>query len=277
MEYMKRSRLPRLKSWYISLAALSVFVLLAVLVKPPMDGGEPALQHNFVTQFDQEINETAHRLNQESPLGVSVFNDITEFGSYYWIKRLALVVTLALVFVSELLVIVRGKSIRLPVLCTVLVLTWILVMALGEILNLELKDYVRRARPPYHEAAHASGYSFPSGHSMAAIIAYGMLAYVLAVVIPHRRIRRGLIVGFGVLVFLIGFSRVFLGAHWASDVVGGFAAGGCWLGLCIAVIETIRGMQASARRAVLKAETTVTLQPEPPMLAPEPVFPDKTL
>ena len=74
-------------------------------------------------------------------------------------------------------------------------------MAVGEMLNMELKEYIKRARPPYHEA-NATGYSFPSGHSMAALIAYGMLAYILIRLIPHWKTRGVMVAGLAGLVLL---------------------------------------------------------------------------
>jgi undecaprenyl-diphosphatase len=170
-----------------------------------------------------------------------------------------------------------GKSIRAPIRCTMLVLAWMLVMAVGDTLNGGLKEYVKRARPPYHEAAHASGYSFPSGHSMAAFVAYGMLAYILIQLIHHRRSRRAAVGVLAGLVLLIGFSRMFLGVHWLSDVVGGFAAGACWLGLCITVLEIIPGMGRAAGRVTLAAGEVAKQSTEPALLSREPVLPDKTL
>src|SRR5438093_4522290 len=152
-----------------------------------------------------------------------------------------------------------------------------LVMSVGDTLNGGLKEYVKRARPPYHEAAHTSGYSFPSGHSMAAFIAYGMLAYILIQLIPHRRSRRAAVGALTLLVLLIGLSRMFLGAHWLSDVVGGFAAGACWLGLCITALEIIPGMRRGATRVASAAEAVANQLSEPPALSPQPVLPDKTL
>jgi undecaprenyl-diphosphatase len=259
------------------MGGLLVFVGIAFAVKPELSGSIYLPRNNVVTEFDQDVNESLHKINQETPLGVSVFSDVTEFGSYFWIKRLAAMIGLILVVASVCLVIVRRKSIRLPVRCTMLVVAWILVMAVGEMLNLGLKDYVKRARPPYHEAAHASGYSFPSGHSMAAFVAYGMLAYILIQLIPNRRSRRAAVGVLTGLVLLVGFSRVFLGAHWLSDVVGGFAAGACWLGLCITAIEIIPGMGRAAGRVTLAAGEVAKQATEPAVLSPEPVLPDKTL
>jgi undecaprenyl-diphosphatase len=259
-----------------SLGSLGIFAILAFFVRPVVNGGESQPANNFVTDFDQQVNETLHHLNQESPQGVSLFSDIAGFGSYFWIKRFAAVIGLAIVFVSVLLVMARRKSIHLLILCAALVLAWIGMMAVGEMLNMELKEYIKRTRPPYHEA-NATGYSFPSGHSMAALIAYGMLAYILIRLIPHRKTRGVMVTSLAALVLLIGFSRVFLGAHWLSDVVGGFAAGICWLGLCLTTIEIIPGIRRAADRATQAAAKVAKPEPEPALLAPESVFPDKTL
>jgi len=274
---MIRRPLPSAPGMLISISGLILFTGIAVAVRPEFSGSIYIPRNNVITEFDQDVNESLHKINQETPAGVLIFNDITEFGSYYWIRRIAAVTALALVTICVCLVILRRQTIGLPLRCTMLVLAWILVMVLGEMLNMALKEYVRRARPPYHEAAHTSGYSFPSGHSMAAFIAYGMLAYILIRLIPHRRSRRVLAAVLAGLVLLIGFSRIFLGAHWMSDVLGGFAAGACWLGLCITAIEIIPGMRRVAGRVARAAEKAVQQIPEPPVLSPQPVFPEKTL
>lgn len=274
---MGRKQLPMTSGLLVSLGGLVLFAGMTLAVRPETSGSIYQPRNNVVTEFDQEINESLHKINQESPAGVSIFNDITDFGSSFWIKRIAAVVALAVVLISVGLVILRRRSITLPLRCTLLVLAWMLVMSLGELLNVELKEFVKRARPPYHEAAHTSGYSFPSGHSMAAFIAYGMLAYILVRLIPHRRSRQAVAGALAILVLLVGFSRMFLGAHWLSDVVGGFAAGACWLGLCITAIEIIPGMRRAASRAASAAEEIVQHASEPAALVSEPILPDKTL
>jgi len=274
---MGRRQLPMAPGLLVSLSGLALFAAMTLAVRPEASGSNYQPRNNVVTELDQEINESLHKINQESPAGVSIFNDITDFGSSYWIKRIAAVTALALVVISVGLVILQRRSIILPLRCTMLVLAWMLVMSLGELLNVELKEFVKRARPPYHESVHTSGYSFPSGHSMAAFIAYGMLAYILVRLIPHRRSRQAVAGALAILVLLVGFSRMFLGAHWLSDVVGGFAAGACWLGLCITAIEMIPGMRRAASRAASAAEVIVQQVPEPATLVPEPILPDKSL
>jgi undecaprenyl-diphosphatase len=95
-----------------------------------------------------------------------------------------------------------------------------------------LKHLFHRPRPS--EIFSNLGYSFPSGHSFFAVVVYGMLAYWLARDLPPRRKR--LTWTFAVLgILLVGFSRVFLGQHFPSDVAAGFAVGVPWLWGCLAL------------------------------------------
>ena len=103
----------------------------------------------------------------------------------------------------------------------------------GGLLNVALKSGYHRARPVYASEFHPHGWSFPSGHAMDSLIAYGMLAYFLAEQTSNPRLRRLIGVVTAALVLSIGFARIYLGVHFLSDVVGGFAAGALWLGVCI--------------------------------------------
>lgn len=103
-----------------------------------------------------------------------------------------------------------------------------------------LKRLFRRARPPGPWLAEAFGYSFPSGHSVAAVAFYGVLAYYLARFILPRRWRPSVMALAGGVIALIGLSRVYLGVHYPSDVLGGFALGGAWASLCVLVASAIR-------------------------------------
>lgn len=99
------------------------------------------------------------------------------------------------------------------------------VASVAEGLNLFLKGLFQRPRPDlFSEILAPKSYSFPSGHSMAAAAVYGMSAFVIARLRPERRTL--IYVLAPILVGLIGASRVFLGVHWPTDVLAGFAAGG---------------------------------------------------
>lgn len=93
-----------------------------------------------------------------------------------------------------------------------------------EALNLVLKEGFGRARPAlWPGVAELHSYAFPSGHAMASAAIYGMAAVIVGRLLPRLRGPAGLAAA--VLVVLIGLSRVYLGAHWATDVLAGFAAG----------------------------------------------------
>jgi undecaprenyl-diphosphatase len=102
--------------------------------------------------------------------------------------------------------------------------TFIGVAGAAEGLNVILKSFFGRARPNlFEEIATLHSYSFPSGHSMASAAVYGMAAVVITRLEPQ--LTGALAIVAPLLVFLIGFSRIFLGVHWMTDVIAGFAAG----------------------------------------------------
>lgn len=112
------------------------------------------------------------------------------------------------------------------------------VIAVDEALNFYLKHLFERPRPNlFLEIAALHSYSFPSGHAMAAAAIYGMIAVVIARLAP--RIRIWVAVLTLLLVMLIGLSRIYLGVHWVTDVLAGYAAGATllfaamlWLEFC---------------------------------------------
>ncbi|MBC8123429.1 MAG: phosphatase PAP2 family protein [Gemmatimonadaceae bacterium] len=116
------------------------------------------------------------------------------------------------------------------------------ISALGATgLNYLLKSVFARARPQLWErSVEVNFYSFPSGHATGALVIYGFIGYLLAVRV--RPGRRGLIIfPTTLLILAIGLSRLYLGVHWPTDVIGGYMAGSVWL---IACILTLRLWQA---------------------------------
>lgn len=104
----------------------------------------------------------------------------------------------------------------------------------GTLLNMLLKSIFHRGRPEVaSEFVHRASWSFPSGHAMESTVGYGILAYLLITHVQGTGKRRAFVGATVILVALIGFSRVYLGVHYMSDVIGGFLAGGTWLMVCI--------------------------------------------
>jgi membrane-associated phospholipid phosphatase len=120
---------------------------------------------------------------------------------------------------------------------------WLAIVIAGALINQGVKGVVDRPRPPpdlRDRAVLQEDLSYPSGHSMGAVVGFGMLGYAL--VLPQRR-RPRRIVAVTFMVFLIlavGLSRIYLRAHWFSDVIGGYALGCAWLFLCLGWLERRR-------------------------------------
>jgi membrane-associated phospholipid phosphatase len=104
----------------------------------------------------------------------------------------------------------------------------------GTAMNALLKLVFHRPRPRAEEAlVIATGYSFPSGHTMAATVLYGGLVCLAWRGIADGRGRTGAALGAFVLVALVGLSRMLLGVHYLSDVLGAFVFGVGWLAFCL--------------------------------------------
>lgn len=102
-------------------------------------------------------------------------------------------------------------------------------LALAAGLNVLLKTLVQRPRPEGFRLVEETGFSFPSGHSMAAMAFFGLVIWLVWRYEPDRR-RRNLLAGvFSLIILMIGVSRIYLGVHYASDVIGGFCASLIWL------------------------------------------------
>src|SRR5215208_4409319 len=119
--------------------------------------------------------------------------------------------------------------------------SWLAAVAGSAVLNHLLKGLFERPRPYLeHPLLIETSYSFPSGHAMESFVVYGMLAYFVILTLRSWESRVAVVFGAALLVVLIGFSRMYLGVHYLSDVLAGYAAGGVWLSALITGVETIR-------------------------------------
>lgn len=99
-----------------------------------------------------------------------------------------------------------------------------------EIIVRGLKNIIARPRPEVlSHLTYASGFSFPSGHTVATLVFWGFLAYYFSLKFPQKSYRILIYSLAAVTVFLVGFSRVYLGVHWISDVLGGYVIAFLWV------------------------------------------------
>ncbi|MFJ7636846.1 phosphatase PAP2 family protein [Peribacillus sp. NPDC097206] len=144
---------------------------------------------------------------------ISFVTTLTFFGSVTWIVVLIGIFAL-------ILALYRRKQLALYLIIT---------SAMGGVFNWGLKYLFQRERPDIAPLLSVSGYSFPSGHSMASVIVYGSIAVVCLRIVKSKYMN-GIIWFLAFLASLvIGWSRIYLGVHYPSDVVAGFVAGAAWL------------------------------------------------
>jgi membrane-associated phospholipid phosphatase len=153
--------------------------------------------------------------------------------AFAWLTRLANTTTLVVLCVAVALALLwQGRR--------WLAFGWVAAVGGNGLLNITLKQIFARVRPLHDDGlVLAQGFSFPSGHSSGAVVAYGMLAYVAMRFLPPRWHLAAVLVA-AALAFSIGASRVFLRVHFASDVIAGFASGAAWLAVCVTSIELTR-------------------------------------
>jgi membrane-associated phospholipid phosphatase len=121
---------------------------------------------------------------------------------------------------------------------------WLAAMVLsvfgGMGINKLLKFLVHRARPHFDDPILSlTSYSFPSGHTMMATVLYGVVAAFLVSKTPRWPWRALIVVVAGCLILLVGFSRIYLGAHYLSDVLAALAEGLSWLSLCLTAVYSV--------------------------------------
>lgn len=117
-----------------------------------------------------------------------------------------------------------------------IVILWLLIAGVATFVQVGKRTFLRE-RPLEVAYYPETGYSFPSGHSATAMLLYGLLAYWLIRGQRHRG--RKIVIGMAAisLILIVGFSRIYLGVHFLSDVVGGYLLGICWLIVGIVLTE----------------------------------------
>lgn len=168
---------------------------------------------------------------------------ITELGSIWFFTLLTIIAVVWLWF--------RAKD-------RWTALFFVIAVAGGGLLNSLLKSFYGRERPAINEAIDAIGFSFPSGHAMGSLILYGFVIF-LTIRGHHKEwLKWTVSISLAVLVLLIGVSRIYLGAHFPSDVAAGFIAGTIWLLLCITALEWINWQSGSNVRPLKRLRSILS-------------------
>lgn len=197
------------------LAVVSCLCLFATLA-------DSLNQDSILVRFDLTVAATLHRW--ATPRATTILLLATELGGSG---------VIALGLVVGVLCCVRRKWLFGAM--------WLAGLSGGEALNLLLKYLYSRPRPTLDNPFLIElNDGFPSGHAMAALIAYGMLAYFAMLTLRSRPARVLVLCVTTLVVLLVGFSRIYLRLHTFSDVAGGFAAGGWWLSTCIMGMKLLR-------------------------------------
>jgi undecaprenyl-diphosphatase len=124
-----------------------------------------------------------------------------------------------------------------------------LTMLGGSLLNILLKHFFQRQRPVLENPlVTLTSFGFPSGHTMGATLLYGLLALIAARFVRSTSGRTAVFALAILAITLIGLTRIYLGAHYLTDVIAAVAAGTAWLVVCWTTAETFRKRQESRAR-----------------------------
>lgn len=188
-EGTKQIKINKYLKFFILLLALCIFMYIAINVFQDKIFTWDSTIYNFLMQSRNiKLNEMVILL--------------TELGGFWVITILTIVLLITL-----------KKKQKIMVISNVIIIT---------ILNQVLKIVFMRPRPEIMRLIEEQGYSFPSGHSMVSTAFYGLLIYLIYKNVKNKYIKYTLCTILSILILIIGLSRIYLGVHYASDVIGGF-------------------------------------------------------
>lgn len=201
--------------WVVIGCALISFGLIAWNVVSSMDNGG-------TIPFDESVRHWVY--DKRSPLLNALFIPVTYTGNWQTITILAAVL---------LAVPSTRKKIGLP---------FGLISISSTVIYKLVKGFFQRPRPELEvRLIPQGGYSFPSGHSMNCIVCFGLLIYLIRRYCPNKKAADILSVFLGILIIGIGTSRVYVGVHFPTDVLGGWSLGLAFLLTSVIMLEKIRG------------------------------------
>ncbi|WP_428908384.1 phosphatase PAP2 family protein [Niallia sp. Krafla_26] len=198
------------KFTYISSAitVIIIFIVLFIYISK-------LISKNALVTFDHTIiTAIQSAISDRNTLWMLM---ITELGSVKWITIFVILTAVWLLYKKKysLAIFMMAAS------------------GIGALFNMWLKWLFKRERPDILPLLSEESFSFPSGHAMGSFIFYGSLAYLIIHLVHKKSWQLFSIVVNALFILFIGLSRIYLGVHFPSDIVGGYLAGSAWLLSCI--------------------------------------------
>jgi len=189
----------------------AIFIIIFLLIT------EDVLD-NDITVFDTGVYNSLSNLVKSGKY-TNIFKIITNLGGVIFLISLSVL----------LLIILKNKKISFYI---------ILNLGIAFLVNHTIKLILQRPRPTGYNLIEENGYSFPSGHSMISMAFYGFLIYLIFKKIKDKVLKYLLITLLSIVILSVGLSRIYLGVHYASDVLAGFIIGLCYLIIFTSIIKT---------------------------------------
>ena len=212
---------------YVTLYVVVGFLICVVSLLIFGNLVDGVFENEAIVQFDTALANELY--NGATPTGTSIYMFISLFGGTF---------LFVLSFAVGLIFIWKRQWLGLII--------WIITIGGGQILNTVLKTAFARPRPTFaNPLVIAQYYSFPSGHAMMSFIVYGMLAYIICVLLKNNSHRGIVTLIAALIIILIGISRLTLGVHYFSDIIAGYSVAALWLVICISIWRYIQQRRAN--------------------------------
>jgi len=170
--------------------------------------------------FDQQMANFIYIWRNPGLTKIMIF--ITNFGAQY----------MMVIFVLAVIFLIWRKHKRDA-------LSLVIILVMGVIINLSLKQVIQRPRPVISPLIAESSYSFPSGHAMNSSVFYLAMSFYVYHLTKRKKLSLLVTMGSIALIILIGLSRIYLGVHYPSDIVAGYVVGAWWLVTAILIGKSV--------------------------------------
>lgn len=189
----------------IFIITLIIFIILSYLVF-----------NNYLITIDN--NTHTYLVSIRNNILTNIFLIITNLANPYFL------------IILNIILLISIKKKKIPLLIS-------LNLICSFLINQTTKLIFAKPRPININIIEESGFSFPSGHSMISLAFYGFITYLIYQRLNNKKHKRILIISFILIILLIGLSRIYLGVHYLSDVIGGFLLGIIYLFIYIKLIN----------------------------------------